>query len=66
MKPRRHFSEYTIPGKDSARAKAQAVLYLCAPGVNLRNVNVEWMAHRFNLTPETAADMLARARGRDA
>jgi hypothetical protein len=66
MKPRAHRPSYTQPSVDSPRAKAQAVMLLVgARRSQLDRFTPEWLAGKYELTVETAADLLQRARGQE-
>jgi hypothetical protein len=55
--PRRKFSSYTVPGTDSPRAKAQAILFLVSAR-SLDNVTAQSLAHQFRLKAKTAEELL--------
>jgi hypothetical protein len=64
MKPRPQ--AYQRPGRDSPKAKANTILLLVgARRSQLDRFTPEWLAGKYELTVETAADLLQRARGQE-
>ena len=62
--PRAHYRpEYSIPGRDTPRAIAQATLLTCAPGFRAEDWTAERLAKACNLRVETADAMLKTRRG---
>lgn len=59
MRRGRHFG-YTPPGADSARARANAALFLTGAR-SLDGITAEWLARSYHLKPKTAAYLLAIA-----
>lgn len=62
---RGHFHGYQPPGVDSARARANATLFLCG-AVSVEEVTTETLAHQYRLKPKTAEYLLIRERQRRA
>lgn len=65
--PRRRFHGFArkVPGKDSARAKSEAMQFLCGAR-SLEQVTVDWLTERFTLSPKLAEVMLVQAKQRRA
>lgn len=65
MKPRAHRPEYVPPAKDSARAVANAALFL-AGARSLANETAEGIAYRYRLSTKRADYLLTIARQKRA
>lgn len=62
----RSFSQYTPPGIDSPRARANAILFL-TQCVKLDHLTVEFLSRQYRLKPPTAqALLLAETKRREA
>lgn len=59
----RNFSSYKAPGKDTPRAKAQAVTFLVSAR-SIDHLTVDGFAHRYHLSAKTAEYLLWREKQR--